>query len=126
MQNFLQKIGWGSGCLLLFVSCYSAPIVLTAEGESVQLFLQPEEFPQCLFLDNYRAMTLAARENSYQQALNKIKNKVAIYQGTHLKINTSDTNELVTVILGEGYRCPLTEDGRIQEMRIKSIYSESQ
>ena len=116
-RYFMQKIGLVGGCLAL-VACSFQPIVLTDEGRQVQLFYQPEEFPQCFFINDFKAMALAARGNSYQQALNKIKNKVAIYQGTHLKINTADTNELVSVIAGAGYRCPITEDGRIEEMRI--------
>lgn len=124
-QLFL-KIGIGSLSLLLLTSCYQAVIVLTSEGERIQFFPQPEEYPQCLFIDNFRSMTLSGKDNSYQQALNKIKNKVAVYQGTHLKINTSDTDELVTTILGEGYRCPLTEEGRIQEMRIDSTLPKTQ
>ncbi|MBF0278450.1 MAG: hypothetical protein HQM13_11685 [SAR324 cluster bacterium] len=109
----------------LLASCYQAMITLTPEGERILLFPHPEEFPQCLFVDDFRSMTLSGRENSYQQALNKIKNKVAVYQGTHLKINTSDTDELVTTITGEGYRCPLTEDGRIQEMKFVPGSAES-
>ena len=124
-RQLLKTVGIGGLCFLL-VSCYQAAITLTSEGEAVVLFPHPEEYPQCLFIDNFRSMTLSGRDNSYQQALNKIKNKVSIYQGTHLKINTSDTDELVTTIMGEGYRCPLTEDGRIQEMRFVPNLPETQ
>ena len=114
--RLLKTVGIAS-LFFLLVSCYQATITSTPEGAAVVLFAHPEEYPQCLFIDQFRSMTLASRDNSYQQALNKIKNRVSVYQGTHLKINTSDTDELVTTIAGEGYKCPLTENGRIQEMR---------
>lgn len=116
-RSFLQKIGLAFGIFCL-VGCSFPPIQLTDEGRQVQLFFQPEEFPQCFVVGEFKAMALAARGSSYQQALKKIKNKVAIYEGNHLKINTSDTNELVTVITGIGYRCPITDDGAIEETRL--------
>ncbi len=125
VMKIFKTMGIGGLCLLL-ASCYQVAITLTPQGKIVALFPHPEEYPQCLFIDNFRAMTLSGRENSYQQSLNKIKNKVAVYLGTHLKINTSDTDELVTIITGEGYRCPLTEDGRIQEMRFDPNPPETQ
>jgi len=125
VMKIFKTMGIGGLCLVL-ASCYQFATTLMPEGEIVALFPHPEEYPQCLFIDNFRAMTLSGKENSYQKALSKIKNKVAVYQGTHLKINTSDTDDLVTIILGEGYRCPLTEEGRIQEMRFDPIPPEIQ
>ncbi len=107
--------------LLVLSSCRSAMISPTASGEQIQLLAQPEEYPQCLFINKFRAMTLTGQENSYQQALIKIKNKVAVRDGTHLTIESSITDDLATTIIGTGYRCPLTEDGRIRSMTIKTV-----
>ena len=63
-------------------------------------------------------MTLSGRENSYQQALGRIKNKVAFAGGNRLTIKTADTDNLVTVIEGDGYRCPLEENGNIKDMSV--------
>ncbi len=131
LMNWTKKrslaILWISSLSMLFLtSCYQKALVLTAEGKQVQLFHHPEEYPQCIFIDDFRAMTLTGRNNSYQQALIKIKNKVAVYQGNRLKIHTSDTDDLVTTITGEGYRCPLTPDGRIQDISTDAKYQTTQ
>ena len=109
-RYFLQKIGLVMG-IFFVVACSFPPVFLSEAGQQVQLFYEPEEFPQCFFINEFEVMALAAQGNSYQQALNKIKNQIALYEGTHLKINTADTTELVTVITGAGYRCPPPEDG---------------
>lgn len=113
---------WLFGLIFMASACIQIPLELTEGGNAIQLLQQPEEFPQCIYIDNFHSITLASNANSYQQALIKIKNNVAVYQGTHLTIKSSDTDDLVTRIMGEGYRCPLTESGQIQDMIINPSY----
>ncbi|MBF0286826.1 MAG: hypothetical protein HQM14_03335 [SAR324 cluster bacterium] len=127
MKKRSLAILWISSLSILFLeSCLQSAFVLTAEGKQVQLFHHPEEYPQCIFIDSFRAMTLTGRDNSYQQALIKIKNRVAVYEGNRLKISTSDTDDLVTTITGEGYRCPVTPEGSIQDVSVDSKYQITQ
>lgn len=120
------KKGWLLWLVLALSACHQSTHRLTDLGKEVQLLARPEEYPQCIFIEDFSSLTLAGRENSYQQALIKIKNKVAAYQGTHLTILASDTDELVTRIEGDGYRCPLDEAGQIKNMIIDPSFQTEQ
>ncbi|MGK5092425.1 hypothetical protein WDW89_10495 [Deltaproteobacteria bacterium TL4] len=95
-------------------SCFQTSIDLTPQGKSVQFLKNPEDYPQCLLLEDLKTMALVGSGNSYQNALNKIRNQVGELNGTHLNIEMSEADQLSTNIWGEAYRCPLTESGQIK------------
>ena len=104
--------------MLVLVSCQKS-IELTDSGKSVGLLEKPEEYPQCTLLGDVKSMTLISDKNGYQQSLNNMKNKVAEMKGTHLKVVSSEADELATMIQGVAYRCRLTEEGEIKEVAVE-------
>lgn len=103
------------------VSACTRITTITEYGNRIQVLSSPNKYPQCLYLNQVKAVRLTGGENSYLAAMEVIKEKVALLDGTHLFVLKSNTDDLHTTILAEAYKCPLTEDGRIKPEKNQSM-----
>lgn len=105
-------------CLFFLFACSHSDVELAEKAKMVKLLTTPEEYPQCVFLDELKAVSLTGLKSSYQKAWIKIRNAVAYRGGTHLKILLSETSKLSTTIVGEAYKCPVNIAGEIRNIPI--------
>ena len=107
---------------LMIGGCSPRIVELTENGRLIQRLEDPSQFPQCRQLALIRVLHLNSPHNSYRQAYNDIRNRVANVKGTHLYIESSITNELTTEMRGVPYQCPLNETGQIKDFSVEQQF----
>ena len=90
---------------LFLVGCTSSNIELNEYGKGVVLLHHPEKYPGCIAIDSVNTTAVLAANNSYQQAMNKMRNTAAALGVTHLTIDQAETRTLVTTIEARGFKC---------------------
>ncbi|MBF0349888.1 MAG: hypothetical protein HQM11_02600 [SAR324 cluster bacterium] len=99
----------GISIIFLLLACSTGEITLTESGQKVGFLENPEELPQCKFQESIQTMVLLSAPNSYQQALNKLRNKAASMEATHVKLLRSVADEQTTTIHAMIYHCQSLE-----------------
>ena len=106
MVLLVALLGLG-GCTLMEVE-------LSASGKEVKLLKNPEDYPQCRYLGALKTMSLISLGHSYQQTLYKAQNRAAMIRSTHIKLLSTEFDDMTVILKSEAYRCPLTKEGQIE------------
>ena len=93
--------------ILFWISaCLSQSVKPDPNSHQIKFFKNPKYYSQCEFLAEIQSMGLTGHQNSYGQALIKIKNKALRLGGNYIYLHLIQTDERTTTMQGELYQCP--------------------
>ncbi len=87
-------------------ACLSQTIKPDPNSEQVKFFENPKYYTQCQFMEEMKSIGLAGSQNSYEQALIKIKNQAIQAGGNYIHLKQIKTDNLTTAMQGDLYLCP--------------------
>jgi hypothetical protein len=83
-----------------------SPPVLTDPGRQISFINDPKKYPLCVPRGELNSTILTSSRNGYREAMNQLLNTAAGLGSTHVSIDSSESNAIVTKIGGTSYFCP--------------------
>ena len=90
----------------IMFSCTQSPVILTEPGREIGFVNDPKKYPLCVPRGALNSTVLTSSRNGYREAMNQLLNTAAGMGATHISINSSESNAIVTKIKGTSYFCP--------------------
>lgn len=91
---------------LVGMGCSQPAIMLTDVGRQIELMSEPEQYPLCTPRGDLESAVLTSSRNGYREAMNQLLNTAAGMGATHITIDSSASDSIVTKIVGRSYYCP--------------------
>ena len=90
----------------LMFGCTQSEVTLTEPGRQIGFMNDPKKYPLCVPLVTLNSTVLTSSRNGYREAMNQLLNTAAGMGATHISIDSSESNAIVTKIEGTSYFCP--------------------
>ena len=90
----------------LMFGCSQSAVVLTEPGREIGFINAPKKYPLCVPRGALNSTVLTSSRNGYREAMNQLLNTAAGMGATHISINSSESNAIVTKIKGTSYFWP--------------------
>ena len=105
MGNYMRQL---SAILLgvLMLGCTKSAVILTEPGRQIGFMSDPKKYPLCVQRGALNSTVLTSTRNGYREAMNQLLNTAAGIGATHISIDSSESNAIVTKIEGTSYFCP--------------------
>ena len=105
MGNYMRQL---SAILLgvLMLGCTKSAVILTEPGRLIGFMSDPKKYPLCVQRGALNSTVLTSTRNGYREAMNQLLNTAAGIGATHISIDSSESNAIVTKIEGTSYFCP--------------------
>ena len=91
--------------MLLFIGCTQPYVPLTPEAENLQAIANPNKVTGCSELGDVKTVALTGELNSYRQAMNIMRNRLAEGGASHYSIHDADTRRIATFVHARGWYC---------------------
>jgi hypothetical protein len=105
MGNYMREL-----LLILLIGmmlgCTQSAVILTKPGREIGFVNNPKKYPLCVPRGALNSTVLQSSRNGYREAMNQLLNTAAGIGATHISINSSESNAIVTKIKGTSYFCP--------------------
>ena len=105
MGNYMRELSLILLIGMLF-GCAQSAVVLTEPGREIGFVNNPKKYPLCVPQGALNSTVLKSSRNGYREAMNQLLNTAAGIGATHISINSSESNAIVTKIKGTSYFCP--------------------
>ena len=90
----------------LMFGCTQSAVILTEPGRQIGFMNDPKKYPLCVPRGALNSTVLTSSRNGYREAMNQLLNTAAGMGATHISIDSSESNAIVTKIEGTSYFCP--------------------
>ena len=90
----------------LMFGCTQSEVILTEPGRQIGFMNDPKKYPLCVPRGALNSTVLTSSRNGYREAMNQLLNTAAGMGATHISIDSSESNAIVTKIEGTSYFCP--------------------
>ena len=90
----------------LMFGCTQSEVILTEPGRQIGFMNDPKKYPLCVQRGALNSTVLTSSRNGYREAMNQLLNTAAGMGATHISIDSSESNAIVTKIAGTSYFCP--------------------
>ena len=89
----------------LLMSCTQHYVPLTPEAENLQAIANPSKVSGCNELSEVKTVALTGELNSYRQAMNIMRNRLAQEGASHYSIKDAETKRIATFVHAKGWYC---------------------
>ena len=90
----------------LMFGCTQSEVILTEPGRQIGFMNDAKKYPLCVPRGALDSTVLTSSRNGYREAMNQLLNTAAGMGATHISIDSSESNAIVTKIEGTSYFCP--------------------
>ena len=90
----------------LMFGCTQSEVILTEPGRQIGFMKDPKQYPLCVPRGALNSTVLTSSRNGYREAMNQLLNTAAGMGATHISIDSSESNAIVTKLEGTSYFCP--------------------
>ena len=87
------------------MSCTQYYVPLTPEAENLQAIANPSKVSGCNKLSEVKTVGLTGELNSYRQAMNIMRNRLAQEGASHYSIKDAETRRIATFVHAKGWNC---------------------
>ena len=87
------------------MSCTQQYVPLTPEAENLQAIANPSKVSGCNELIEVKTVALTGELNSYRQAMNIMRNRLAQEGASHYSIKDAETRRIATFVHAKGWYC---------------------
>ena len=87
------------------MSCTQYYVPLTHNAENLQEIANPKKVSGCNELSEVKTVALTGELNSYRQAMNIMRNRLAQEGASHYSIKDAETRRIATFVHAKGWYC---------------------
>ena len=87
------------------IGCTQLYVPLTTEAENLQVIANPSKVSGCNELSEVKTVALTGELNSYRQAMNIMRNRLALEGASHYSIEDAETRRIATFVHAKGWYC---------------------
>lgn len=105
MESYMRQLSVIILSGLMF-GCTQSAVILTEPGRQIGFMNDPKKYPLCVPRGALNSTVLTSSRNGYREAMNQLLNTAAGMGATHISIDSSKSNAIVSKIEGKSYFCP--------------------